>query len=483
MIVCNEEDFLPECLRSVEGTVNEMVIVDTGSTDRTPEVALKFGARCFAAPWAHDFAGARNISLQYATGDYILVMDADEVLTAKGRSAMQKSFADFPGADAFFVHILNQTDGGGMSEIEESLNVRLFRNDSQYRFSGALHEQIAESILHADPPGRIFDSGIEFIHRGYLKSVVANKGKKERNLEIALREAKNHPGDGFRAFNLGLEYVRLERWDAAVRAFQDARDWSVQDALWVSRFYKIYASTLMQTGLWEQAGLLLEEALVLFPDYTDLVYLKGVCLYQQQEWSRALQCYAACVEMGDPPIPPYTVDKGISTYRAYFAMGQIFQIVGKSAEAIASYRLAFEQNPSFQQSYLCFANLLLRADAGSTTLSYVAGIAALAGERQNALLGMALAQSDQFEQAKAYLEEAEKTGDVVEHLALVYTCLNEGDRVRELLAAHDRDGAIRGQVRQYLFDRGMKILEQGLRQYPQSQTLLALKAHYEKELS
>ena len=116
-------------------------------------------------------------------------------------------------------------------------------------------------------------------------------------------------------------------------------------------------------------------------------------------------------------------------------------------------------------------------------MSYVAGIAALAGERQNALLGMALAQSDQFEQAKAYLEKAEKTGDVVEHLALAYACLNEGDRARELLAAHDRGGTVREQVRRYLYDRGMKVLEQGLRQYPQSQTLLALKAHYEKGFS
>ena len=481
MIVRDEEEYLAACLHSVEAVVAEMVIVDTGSADRTMDVARQFGARCYSVPWGHDFAAVRNISLRHATGDYILVLDADEVLTARGCEALQKCLIDFPDADAFFVHILNQTDGDGMREVEESLNVRFFRNNPQYHFSGALHEQIAESILHADPRGTIFDSAIELLHHGYLKNVVAGKGKKERNLEIAMREAQDHPGDGFRAFNLGMEYVRLEQFHNAIEVFQDVRKWSAPDALWVSRFYKIYASTLMRCGEWEQAGTILEDGLNLFPDYTDLHYLKGVCLFQKREWPLALQCFAKCIAMGDPPIPPYTVEKGISTYRPYFAMGQAFQSLGKIAEAAVSYRQAFELNPSFQQSYLRFSNLLLEEDSGPATLHYLAGIAALAGERQNALLGISLALSDQFEKAKIHLQSAEKTGDVVEHLALVHACLNERDELRALLEEHDRGGAIRDRIRRYLLDRGRKILEQGLQRYPDSETLLALKSEYGKD--
>ena len=483
MIVRNEEKYLPDCLNSVEAVVDEVVVVDTGSTDHTLGVAERLGARCYSAPWTHDFAQARNISLAHATKDYILVLDADEVLTPGGRESLRRCLASSINAEGFLVHILNQTDGGGMIEIEESLNVRLFRNNPQYRFSGALHEQIAESILHADPPGRIFDSGIEILHHGYMKDMVMTRSKKERNLEIALREVQAHPGDGFRTFNLGMEYVRLEQYEEAVKVFQDAKTWSTPDALWVSRFYKVYASTLMRLGQWDRADALLEEALDLFPDYTDLLYLKGVCLYQKQECLHALRCFAKTIEMGDPPIPPYTIEQGISTYRPYFAMGQTYQVLGKPVEAAVSYRQAFELNPTFQQAYVRFANLLLKEDAGPATLRYLTDISALAGKRQNALLGVSLALADQFSQARPYLENAEQSEDVVEHLALTYACLNEGDNLRGLLDTHDQDGVIRAQIHRHLRSRGLSILEQGLLAFPQSQTLLSLKADYEKGYS
>ncbi len=480
MIVRNEEDFLAECLRSIAGMVDEIVIVDTGSTDRTLDIAKQFGACCYPVSWIPDFACMRNISLNYATKDYILVLDADEILTLQGRSSIYKCLTDFPNADAFFVHILNQTDGEGVNEVEESLNVRMFRNDPQYRYKGALHEQIAESILHANPPGIIFDSQIELIHRGYLKHVVMEKCKKERNLDIALREVKLHPRDGFRAFNLGIEYVRSKQIDQAISVFRSVQEWANPNALWASRFYKVYISTLMQAGKWEEANQLLEESVHLFSDYTDLVYLKGVYYSHRGEWILALQHYAKCIEMGDPPIPPYTVEKGISTYRAYFAMGQSFWSLGKIAEAAVAYRQAFEQNPSFVQSFLRLANLLLREDASVDTLDYLTSIAALAGTQQTALLGMSLALSDQFEQAKNYLERAEKTKDVLEHLILTYVCLDERESLRRFIEQYDQKGELRAQVQNYLLDRGMRMVNLGLEKFPESKILLQLKAEHEK---
>lgn len=480
MIVRNEEEFLAECLKSVKGVVDELVVVDTGSTDRTVPIARQFGARCYELPWSHDFAQMRNASLEYASKDFILVLDADEVLTANARAVIRQYLDEFSDADAFFVHILNQTDGDDLNEIEESLNVRLFRNNPQYRYSGALHEQIAESILQANPPGVIMDSPIELLHLGYMKNVVANKGKKERNLEIALREAEKHPGDGFRAFNLGLEYVRLEQFANALNAFQNAIKWSTPDALWVSRFYKIYITTLMQTGSWEEADKLIDDALVIFPDYTDLHYLKGVELFHRQNFVAALRHFARCIELGDPPIPPYTVEKGISTYRSYFAMGQAYQSLEKIAEAVVCYRQAFEQNPSFIRSFLHFSNLLLRDDAGSATLDYLSKVAKLAGGEHDALLGMALIQSDQFEQARGFLEKAEKTASVVEHLIILYACLNDQANLQQVLTTYDQTGEIQKHAYNYLLERGLKILEQGLIRFPDSPTLLHLKSEYEK---
>nr|WP_281267829.1 TPR domain-containing glycosyltransferase [Sulfoacidibacillus thermotolerans] len=480
MIVRDEEDFLAECLRSVEGIVDEIVLVDTGSTDCTLDIARQFGARYYSVAWTPDFSKMRNLSLHFATKDYILVLDADEVLTLKGCASIRRSLEEFPNADAFFVHILNQTDGEGMIEVEESLNVRLFRNNPQYRYQGALHEQIAESILHANPPGVIFDSDIELLHRGYLKNVVLKKHKKKRNLDIALREIKLHPEDGFRMFNLGVEYVRDRQLDQALSVFHAVHEKVNPSALWVSRFYKVYISTLMQAGKWEEADQVLEEAVKLFPDYTDLVYLKGVYYSQRGEWILALQHYATCIEMGDPPIPPYTIEKGISSYRAYFAMGYSFGAIGKIAEAAVAYRQAFEQNPSFTQAFLRFSNFLLREDTSNATLDYLRSIAALSGGNQFALLGISLALSDQFEQAKEYLERAERTSDVVEHLILTYVCLDERESLRELLEQYDPEGELQARVQRYLFERGRKMIHLGIEKFPESSLLSKLKEEYEK---
>ncbi len=483
MIVRDEESSLSACLQSVCGAVDEIVIVDTGSSDRTLEVAKQYGARCYSIDWEHDFAAARNVSLSHATKDFILVLDGDEVWLPESSAALRRALLAHPGAGGFFVHVHNQTDADDIEETEVSLNVRLFRNQPEYRFSGALHEQIAETILAGPTGGVLVDSQINILHLGYMKRTVEEKQKKQRNLQIALKEFEAHPGDGFRAFNLGVEYVRLKDWEKALATFEWANGWRAPDALWVPRFYKIFVSALMQYGKWERAQELLNEALDMFPDYTDLHYLQGVAHYQRQEWAHALHRYARCIEMGDPPIPPYTVEKGISTYRSYFAMGQVYQIVGKIAEAAASYREAFQLNPQFSQSYLRFATLLLKESADSGTLDYLAEVAESAGEDSPVLVGMALAATHHFARAQTYLESAAHTERVAEHLALAYACLNEPEKLRRLLARHDRDGALRARIHRYLLEQGLQIVQGGLERFPDSTTLLEIKSDYEKWIS
>ena len=96
MIVKNEEHFLPNCLASVIGVVDEIVVLDTGSTDRTCEIAISAGARLEHFEWCDDFAAARNAAVSYATGDWVLVLDADEVLV-KGAGGAMRAALNHPG--------------------------------------------------------------------------------------------------------------------------------------------------------------------------------------------------------------------------------------------------------------------------------------------------------------------------------------------------------------------------------------------------
>ena len=483
MIVRNEESSLSTCLKSVCDVVDEIVIVDTGSTDRTIEIAKQYGARCYSVDWEHDFAKARNVSLSHATKDFILVLDADELWLPESSSALHQALLAHPDAGGFFVHIYNQTDADDIDETEVSLNVRLFRNQPENRFSGALHEQIAETILTGPAAGIIVDSGIKILHLGYMQSAVAEKQKKQRNLAIALRECEAHPNDGFRSFNLGVEYVRLKDWPKAIAAFACAHHERAPDALWVPRFYKIFISALMQNDKWEQAQEILHEALAMFPDYTDLYYLQGVACYQRQEWFCALNSYSRCIEMGDPPIPPYTVERGISSYRAYFAIGQVYQSVGKIAEAAVAYREAFQLNPQFTQSYIRFATFLLKESADSGTIDYLARVAESAGEDSAALVGMALVEVHQFTKGQTHLESATNAERVAEHLALAYACLNETEQLRQLLSRYDRDGALRARIHRHLLEQGLQIVQEGLQRFPDSSVLLEIKSDYGQWIS
>jgi len=161
MIVKNEEAHLGHCLASVRGLVDEVIVVDTGSTDGTAALAEELGARVFHRPWTEDFAAARNESLAHATGDWVLVLDADEAVDALDHAAIREACAR-PGAWGYRLLIRNYLpdgaysmmdapakanpggygEGAGQAHCVELRNVRLFRRMPWTRYRGRLHELV-----------------------------------------------------------------------------------------------------------------------------------------------------------------------------------------------------------------------------------------------------------------------------------------------------------------------------------------------------
>ncbi len=467
---------------SVSGAVDEIVVIDTGSQDHTVEIAEALGAKCISAIWEHDFSKARNISLEHATKDYILVLDADEKLMPGMTSILRQTLNDHPEADGFFVTIHNHTDSSGWDETEVSLSVRLFRNRPHYRFSGALHEQIAEKITNGPPPGILLPSNIAIEHNGYKAEVVKAKAKAARNIEIAKREFEDHPQDGFRAFNLGVEYARLEDWEAAVKFLQLATSEADPMAMWASRCHKVLISSLMKLGDWESAKRALDVATSKFAAYTDLFYLRGVYYYQSGEWALALRDFASCITMGDPPIPPYLVEQGISSYKPYFAMGQIYETTGNKMEAIVAYREAAQSNPSFAEAFLRFARLLLSESADAQTLEYLYQISAASGEDlQNIWIGTALAYADHFALARPYLEKVRGHAAAFLPLGIVYASLGDLRTLSDWLSEVDVDGSVKEKVSNYLIDRGRAVLDDGLKRFPDDPSLQSLRDEFKEK--
>ena len=176
MIVKNEKDVLARCLKSVKSIVNEIIIVDTGSTDKTPEIAKEFGATILRYEWTDNFCAARNFSLDYVTGDWVLVLDADEVLIYDSSEQIARLLTDNQ-AEGYFIRVVNLLGEPPDLETSEDMVVRLFRNRPEYRFEGAIHEQINASIYRASGDHALKRVPLTIYHDGYLAENIKKKKK------------------------------------------------------------------------------------------------------------------------------------------------------------------------------------------------------------------------------------------------------------------------------------------------------------------
>ncbi len=210
MIVKNESGCLAECLESVRPIADELVVADTGSTDETRAIAASFGARVFDVPWEEDFARARNAAIAAATGDWLLHMDADEVLDPEGARRIRE-LVDTPDAEADAVELVlanycddprawrwtpvdpnNPCARGHAGYIRVGL-LRLFRSGMGFEYREPVHENITESVVERG--GRIVQTDILIHHYGYVPSAAGGRAKAQRYLEIARRKARERSLD------------------------------------------------------------------------------------------------------------------------------------------------------------------------------------------------------------------------------------------------------------------------------------------------
>lgn len=224
MIVKNEEHTLRACLESVQGVVDEIVIVDTGSTDGTIELAREFGAKVYQTEWIGDFAHARNISLQHCTGSWVLYLDADERLDErtkhKIRPIVQSQSEHVGGVVCTLVSPHRQTDT--QTEVHRGGYPRIFRNygyPSIY-FKGRVHEQISPSIL--ENGGTIIQSDIMIHHTGYDADKKTLEQKVQRNYQLLIQHVQEEPLNAYAWFQLGQTLSRMQLLDKAQESLQFA---------------------------------------------------------------------------------------------------------------------------------------------------------------------------------------------------------------------------------------------------------------------
>ena len=279
MIVKDEEEMLPRCLAAVRDAVDELVIVDTGSKDRTREIALEFGAKVIDFEWTGSFSDARNVSFDAATGDWLMFLDADEVLV-EGDGERLRALTGQTWREA---HYLLETNHTGTLEDGTAVThnaLRVFRNRPGLRFEGRIHEQIAQH-LPAFLPERLAVSDVRIDHYGYLGAVRDAKEKSRRNIELLERQVAEGLDSPFLAFNLGSEYAAAGDTAAALEKFESA--WArVRDDQHIATygFVPSLAGRLVRalrvTGHLADARTRGDEVLRIFPGFTDVLLEQAI---------------------------------------------------------------------------------------------------------------------------------------------------------------------------------------------------------------
>lgn len=213
MIVKNEEQDLPRCLASVQDVVDDIILVDTGSSDRTLEIAAEFGAKIFHHTWQDNFAIARNLSLEHATGEWILFLDADEELEPETRIRI-KTTLNATGADGLLICCRSFQPPGALVPYYDSPQARVFRNRPEFRFEGLIHEQITPSIQRYG--GIVIQSDLCILHYGQTRSTVqGGESRLHRSLKLLERACGQSPENVYLCVKLGFTYYDLGNYESA----------------------------------------------------------------------------------------------------------------------------------------------------------------------------------------------------------------------------------------------------------------------------
>jgi tetratricopeptide (TPR) repeat protein len=349
MIVKNEERFLEQCLRSVGGIVDEINIVDTGSTDRTIEIAEKFGARIERREWRNDFSWARNESLKMATKRWIFQLDADEELLPESKPALLQ-LKDAPAyIMGLWLRCINASDkyrGGG--NVSHAI-VRLFPNHERIRFHGTIHEFAS---LDDSPIGLSgVTAPIKIIHHGYLTDVVNERDKYARNMEIVEASIHRDPDEAFHWYNLGMTAHLGGNQERGIEGFQ--RMWQLCKERGMRAFTPNGLQTLADiytehTNEPEQGLYFALECLKLAPRYANGHFSAGKAYVALNRFAEAREMYLQAIADAEHLAKQYVVDDEVPMWKAQCEIGSSYAAQGDHAKALEWFERGLANRPKVQ---------------------------------------------------------------------------------------------------------------------------------------
>jgi glycosyltransferase involved in cell wall biosynthesis len=332
MIIKDEEQSLHRSLSSIPRDY-EVIILDTGSKDRSIEIAKQFGVLVLEYKWNNDFSEARNLCASYATGQYILVLDADEELPSDCVDTILKFIQQYP--DSMGTVTINNLMNDGNKHHRM---IRFYPNRSMYRFVGQVHEQVQVEKQNA----QFHDTQLVITHYGYNEETYDKKSKANRYLPMYLTHLQNNPYDGYMRYQLGKLYYGIEKYTEAEQQLFLSLQINEISALYFPVMVVMLGYVLKEQGKFAESVQLLKRYEELYPGFPDLPFLLGLLAMDTGKIYDIEFYFKKALEIGETT--KYTSVAGVGTFKAAYNLGVYYEIVGDRELAIYNYKLSAKYN-------------------------------------------------------------------------------------------------------------------------------------------
>lgn len=350
MIVRDEIDCLQRCIDSVKDVVDEIVIVDTGSTDGTLDLAKKYASKLAQIVWIDDFSYARNISVDMATGDWILVLDADEYLRKESCSDLLQSIK-MPNMLAYNLAVRNHHE---RDYFEIFFILRLFRRMPTVQYTGKVHEQVTPPLLEimkANPKWRSTTlNNVIIEHDGYIEKRTKNQNKKSRNIQLLTKALEDDPSDIYRRFKLaqtlGAETdTGYHHLSIALEALLHLPDQEIQEKAFAHELMGNAALRLAGRNEPKKALQICAIAESLFSRHPVLSFVRALSYYLSRDIDNSLSSANEALAMAWPP-GNFVCNPNWLREDTYFLISRIRQEKGEYSRAVNTLGNAVTEFPN-----------------------------------------------------------------------------------------------------------------------------------------
>jgi len=342
MITKDEQEFLEQCINSVKSAVDEIIVVDTGSTDKTKEIAKKLGAKVFDFEFNDDFSEAKNFCISKASHEYILSLDADEAVSEEDAARIKEIIKE--NADGFKFKIRNyfkagiKTPAALNDSYEESKNyagwheaelIRLFKNKKDIYFTNIIHESVADSIRKLN--GKIKPADIVIHHFGFaVKQRSENKTKKY--IQMQEKQIKLTPNNPKPYYELGAIYLGQDNCEKAVELFEKARQLLKEDDILLIHKYLYHdlGRAYLKLKNLEKARHVFEKAQDIDQNNYSTQFFLGLICDEQEDYPNAVRHYEISIKL-NPQNPSAYCNLGI-IYIKQKHYNKAYEILSKAYE-------------------------------------------------------------------------------------------------------------------------------------------------------